>query len=86
VLIQSPYDEIDELLVQINLSILKLRQSDPSTAGELKSLINQLELWIESLVIDAHRLRRLENLLQRSTKIAKKLWEGLTDGSMACGM
>jgi hypothetical protein len=70
---QSSYDEIDELLVKISLSILKLKQSDPSTADELKSLINQLELWIESLVIDAHRLRRLESLLLHTRKMAKKL-------------
>lgn len=70
---QSSYDEIDELLVKISLSILKLRQSDPSTADELKSLINQLELWIESLVIAAHRLRRLESLLLYTRKMAKKL-------------
>ena len=83
---QTSYDEIDELLVQISLCILKLRQSDPTTADELKSLINQLELWVESLVINAHRLKRLESLLQRTTVIAKKLWEDLDDGSTSCGV
>ena len=83
--LQSSYDKIDELLVQISLSILKLRQSDPSTADELKNLINQLELWIESLVIDAHRLRRLESLLLHTRKMAKKLLEDLGIRSYACG-
>ena len=72
---QSSYDEVDELLVQISLSILKLRQSDPSTADEFLSLIKQLELWIESLVIDSHRLRRLESLLLHTREMANKLLE-----------
>ena len=83
ILRQKSYDDIDELLVQISLSILKLRRSDPTTADELKRLVNQLELWVESLVIDAHRLARLESLLQRTTKMAKKLWEDLDSKSMA---
>ena len=78
---QSSYDEIDELLVKISLSILRLRQSDPSTAEELKSLINQLELWIESLVIDAHRLRRLESMLLYTKEWTKRLLEDLDSKS-----
>ena len=83
---QVSYDEIDELLVQIRLSILKLRQSDPATADKLKSLINQLELWVECLVIDAHRFGRLESMLQHTAKMAKKLLEDLGDNSSICGM
>jgi hypothetical protein len=86
VLSQVSYDEIDELLVQIRLSILKLRQSDPATADKLKSLISQLELWVECLVIDAHRFRRLESMLQCTAKMAKKLLEDLGDNSSVCGM
>ena len=83
---QKSYDDIDELIVQISLHILKLRQSDPATADELKSLVKQLELWVESLVIDAHRLRRLESLLQHTKKMAKRLCEDLDRRRTARGM
>ena len=78
----SSYDEIDELLVQIRLSILKLRERNPTTAEELRSLLSQLELWIEHLIIEAHRLRRLESVLQCTAKMAKKMLEDLGDDSL----
>ena len=78
----SSYDEIDELLVQIRLSILKLRESDPTTADELRSLLSQLELWVECLIIESHRFTRLESVLHYTAKMAKKMLEDLSDDSL----
>ena len=78
---QKSYD-VDEVLAQISLSILKLRQTDPTTADELRSLVKQLELWVESLVLDAHRLRRLESLLHHTRRAANQLLKDLESRSM----
>jgi hypothetical protein len=51
------YEELDELLAQIRLLLLKVRQSDPATADELKSMFNQLEIWIESLIVESLKLK-----------------------------
>ena len=74
---EKPYEEVDELLMQIRLLLLKVRQSDPTTAYELKSLFNQLELWFESLVADSQKLIRLERLVHGTTEMAKRLHEKL---------
>ena len=55
---KKSYEELDELLAQIRLHLLKVRQSDPTTADELKSMFSQLEFWIESLVVES--LKRKE--------------------------
>ena len=39
----TPSEKIDELFVQIRLRLLKIRESDPTTAAEMKSLLTQLE-------------------------------------------
>jgi hypothetical protein len=50
---KKSYEELDELLAQIRLLLLKVRQSDPATADELKSRFSQLEFWIESLIVES---------------------------------
>jgi len=50
---EKSYDELDDLLAQIRLCLMRVRQSDPATAEELKELVRQLELWIDSLVVDS---------------------------------
>jgi hypothetical protein len=39
---------------------VKLRETDPETTEELKSLILQLESFVEKLVLDSLRLQSLE--------------------------
>jgi hypothetical protein len=53
-------DAIDELLADIRLKLVKLREIDPETTEELKSLILQLESFVEKLVLDSLRLQSLE--------------------------
>ncbi len=50
---ESASDAIDDLFAKIRLKLLKLRESDPVTTEELKSLLTQLEDWVEKLVIDS---------------------------------
>jgi hypothetical protein len=54
---KKSYEELDELLAQIRLLLLKVRQSDPATADELKSRFSQLEFWIESLIVESLKLK-----------------------------
>jgi len=56
---KKSYEQIDELFVQIRLQLLKLRENDPATAEELKSLLTQLEDHVEPLVIDSLKLKSL---------------------------
>jgi hypothetical protein len=67
------YEELDELLAQIRLLLLKMRQSDPTTADELKSRFSQLEIWIESLIVASLKLKgpgsaKQKTEVQRRTK------------------
>ena len=50
---ENAHDAIDDLFAKIRLKLLKLRESDPVTTEELKSLLTQLEDWVEKLVIDS---------------------------------
>ena len=50
------HEQIDNLFAQVRLYLLELRQSDPETVAELKSLVSQLEDYVERLVIDSLRL------------------------------
>jgi hypothetical protein len=52
-------DAIDSLLTEIRLKLSKLRKSDPATTEELKSLLTQLEDYVEKLVIDSLKLESL---------------------------
>ena len=61
------HDEIDDLFAQIRLRLSRLRESDPTTAEELKGLVTQLEDWVESLVVDSLKLKTLESRPKRAT-------------------
>ena len=61
-------DAVDDLFAKLRLQLLKLRESDPETAEELKSLLTQLEDWVEKLVVDS---LRLESLQRKPKKTAK---------------
>jgi hypothetical protein len=50
---QNASEVIDELFKKIRLKLLKLRESDEVTANEIKSLLMQLEDWVEKLLIDS---------------------------------
>ena len=69
---EKSYEDLDELLVKIRLGLAKVRQSDPAIADELKSLVAQLEFWIESLVVDSLKLTSLESATQRAKSSAKR--------------
>lgn len=77
---EESYEQLDELFKEIRLGLAKVRQSDPKTVDDLKSLLTQLEFWVESLVTDSLKLKSLEGLLQKTTELAKRLREGLDRG------
>jgi hypothetical protein len=65
---EHPYEQIDSLFTKLRLRLLEIRQSDPQTVEELKSLVSQLEDYMEQLVIDSLRLRSLEGKTQKVTR------------------
>jgi len=77
---ENYYDQIDDLFRDIRLRLGRVRQNDPEAAEELKGLVRQLELWVDSLVVDSLKLTHLENLLQSASELAKRLREGLDRG------
>ncbi len=62
---ESASEAIDELVTKIRLTLLKFRESDPETTAELKSLLTQLEDWVEKLVMDSLKLESLEKELKK---------------------
>jgi len=66
------HEQIDNLFAQVRLYLLELRQSNPQTVAELKSLVSQLEDCVERLVIDSLRLKSLEAKARRITQTRKK--------------
>lgn len=62
---ESASDAIDELVTKIRLTQLKFRESDPETTADLKSLLTQLEDWVENLVMDSLKLESLEKELKK---------------------
>lgn len=62
---ESASEAIDELVIKIRLTLLKFRESDPETTAELKSLLTQLEDWVEKLVMDSLKLESLEKELKK---------------------
>ena len=56
---ENTSDAIDSLFTQIRLKLSKVRESDPETTEELKSLLSQLEDQVEKLVIDSLKLESL---------------------------
>jgi hypothetical protein len=71
---EHTYEQIDSLFAQLRLPLLEIRQSDPQAVEELKSLVSQLEDYMEQLVVDSLRLRSLESKTQKVTskKTSKK--------------
>ena len=65
---ENASEQIDDLLVQIRLRLLRVRQSDPATADELKGLLTQLEDIVESLVVDSLKLKSLGSRPERVTE------------------
>lgn len=65
---ENASEQIDDLLVQIRLCLLRVRQSDPATADELKGLLTQLEDIVESLVVDSLKLKSLGSRPDRGTE------------------
>lgn len=72
-LTDSSYEQIDNLFVQIRHQLAKEAEVNPAKAEELGSLIIQLEYWVESLVVDALKLKSIERWLQGTTELARKL-------------
>jgi hypothetical protein len=65
---EHPYEQIDGLFRQFRLRLLDIRQSDPQAVEELKSLVSQLEDYMEQLVVDSLRLRSLEGKTPKVTR------------------
>jgi len=68
---KDPGEQIDELFVSIRLQLLQIRQSDPEVVEELKSLLTQLEDFVEPLVIDSLRLKSLEKPVKKMAEKKK---------------
>jgi hypothetical protein len=69
----ASYEQIDDLFVQIRRYLGGLTENDQPAAGKLKDLVNQLEYWVETLVIDSVKLKSVRRWLQGTTELAKKL-------------
>ena len=74
---EDSYEQLDDLFKEIRLYLASVRKSDPETGNKLKGLLRQLEIWVESLVIDSLKLKSLEGELQRRRELAKTLRESL---------
>ena len=73
-LTEDSYDQVDDLFLQIRRLLTKTSTLDQAaTARELKRVVNELEYWVDSLVIDSLKLRSLESRIQKTTEMAKKL-------------
>lgn len=69
---ENASEAIDDLFAKIRLQLLKLRENDPAIAEELKSLLTQLEDWVEKLVIDSLKLKSLESG-SKTTRTSKSI-------------
>ena len=78
---EESYEQLDDLFKEIKLGLAKVRQSNPEAVDDLKSLVAQLEMWVESLVADSLKLKSLEGLLHKTTELAKRLRKGLDKGA-----
>ncbi len=74
---KDPGEQIDELFVSIRLQLLQIRQSDPEVVEELKSLLTQLEDFVEPLVIDSLRLKSLEKPVKKMAEKKKRPGKGV---------
>ena len=59
-MIDNPQDQTDNLFAQLRLRLLEIREANPETVEEMKSLISQLEDCVEHLIIDSINLRKLQ--------------------------
>ena len=71
-MVETTHEQIDDLFRQIRLQLLRVRERDEATAGELKSLLTQLEDCVESLVIDSLKLKSLESKPEKTAAPEKK--------------
>ncbi len=78
---EESYERLDDLFKEIRLSILKVRKNDPESGNKLKGLIRQLELWVDSLVVDSLQLKTLESEARRRGELVKGLIERLENKS-----
>jgi hypothetical protein len=62
---EHPYEQIDNLFAQLRLRLLEIRESEPQAVEVMKSLVSQLEDYMEQLVIDSLRLKSLEGKTQK---------------------
>ena len=73
-LTEDSYEQLDSLFLQIRRLLTKTSTLDQTTTIlELKRVVNELEYWVDSLVIDSLKLRSLESRIQKTTEMAKKL-------------
>ena len=67
----SSHEQIDALFQEIRLTILEVRNNDPENGNTLKGLIRQLELWVDSLVIDSIKQKSQAVALQKRREKAE---------------
>jgi hypothetical protein len=75
---EQPYEHVDSLFRDIKLRMASMRGTSPEAVDELKLLIDQLEMWFDSLVIDSLKLKKMDTLLQRTAELAQDLQQQLT--------
>ncbi len=75
------YEQIDDLFKDIRLGLVRVMESDPTVAEDMKNLVTQLELWVDSLVADSLKLKHLQSLLRKTAELAEKLREKLEKGT-----
>ncbi|MFC1894117.1 hypothetical protein ACFLYR_08945 [Chloroflexota bacterium] len=78
---EKSYETLDDLFKEIRLTILKVRKNDPENGDKLNGLIRQLELWMDSLVVDSIKLNTLESAARRRGELVKGLIERLESNS-----
>ena len=78
---EESYEKLDDLFKEVRLSILKVRENDPENGNKLKGLIGQLELWMDSLVVDSLKLKTLQSEARRRGEFVKGLIERLESKS-----
>ena len=69
---ENTHEQIDDLFVKIRLLLLQVREHDEAIAGDLKSLLTQLEDCVESIVMDSLRLKSLESKPQNRAEAEKR--------------
>ena len=78
---KQSYEQLDDLFNDIRLCLVSVRKSDPETGNKLKGLVRQLEMWVDSLVVDSLKLKGLEAEAEKRRKLVKGLMETLDNKS-----